>query len=144
MLAKLGVSSSSLNYNGIWWKSVRGSVFPKKIKIFLWKVFNQIIPTKHLLIVRNIRVDGRCVCYEKTFETEAHVLFFFVNELKRYERGCSCLNSFVSFKAPIRDALVQVANRLSMEFLIFGVLCWAIWNNRTLRNLKCGDLSFRS
>lgn len=88
-------------------------------------------------MVRNIVMDGRCVYCEKSTKTEAHAIFLCKRAKNIWVRILPDILRVVATNAPIRDILSVVANCLSVEeFLVFGISCWAIWNDRNALKRK--------
>lgn len=69
-----GAPSSLVRMNG-WWKKIWTLKVPQKIKHFVWKCFNNCIPTMVNLRNQYIEVDGICPVCSRQYETTDHVLF---------------------------------------------------------------------
>lgn len=75
--------SSSMNGSLNWWKSLWSMIIPNKVKLMVWKIFHNILPTKYNLNWRHI-IEGI------EFSTEAsnhHVpKIFFLKNIKYREQ----------------------------------------------------------
>lgn len=117
-----GKSSWSL----IWYLQI-----PEKVKIFMWRVANNMLPTTENLwkkIVLQTPWCQRCRSYEKStfhslFECKASrkiwKLTSFANEMKTLK--CRDVLSLLS-------AVAEQRSKTEMELIV--ALCWSIWHSR--------------
>ncbi|KAK0583899.1 hypothetical protein LWI29_004741 [Acer saccharum] len=106
MISDAGVSNSnyfSSSYS-LWWKSLWKLNLPTKIKLFVWRACNNLLPTNEMLALRRVPVCKACPLYNFHSESILHSLWC-----------CQVLNQFV-----VNEDL--------------GLLCVCFWKSWSLRN----------
>ena len=106
---------------------------PNKIKIFGWKVCQNILPTKDALFRRKITEDGGCeVCKGET-ESVLHMLWE-CRVAQDVWAGCSGkLQKSVLGHWDVMQLFEDMMDRLPIEDMeLFLVQGWVIWNQRNL------------
>ncbi|KAL5865358.1 hypothetical protein ACOSQ3_002872 [Xanthoceras sorbifolium] len=98
---KLSFKCSSSCPDSKWWLSLWNLNIPPKIKIFIWRVCHNAIPSLCNLCSRKIVVDPCCPRYGDAFESSAHALFWcicvaIVKVLKMSSDQCNNLANFLS------------------------------------------------
>ncbi|KAL5853747.1 hypothetical protein ACOSQ3_008865 [Xanthoceras sorbifolium] len=73
---KLSLSGSSSSPDSKWWLALWNLNIPPKIKIFIWRVCHNAIPSLCNLCSRKIVVDPCCTRYGDAHESSAHALFW--------------------------------------------------------------------
>uniref|UniRef100_A0A803NML1 Reverse transcriptase domain-containing protein n=1 Tax=Cannabis sativa TaxID=3483 RepID=A0A803NML1_CANSA len=68
-------SSSTSNKQSEWWKFFWNLKLPPKIRIFAWKVFQNILPTAVALFKRKVLDSGECSLCTSNWESIGHALF---------------------------------------------------------------------
>ncbi|TQE13975.1 hypothetical protein C1H46_000397 [Malus baccata] len=115
------------------WKSVWKAKVPPKVKVFVWKASQSILPTKVNLAKKGVSLEVRCAMCNEVPETKGDVL-----------KECSFAWD-VWFTSPIRLRLVSVRDNSIKEWLIslvdqhevdldiFCMLLWAVWQERNAK-----------
>ncbi|KAK0586221.1 hypothetical protein LWI29_003065 [Acer saccharum] len=80
--SNIGASTSNGDDMGSRWGKIWGMNVSLKIKIFLWKVCNNLLPIRVNLANRRVSVDGLCLVCENMYESTLHAVW-----------GCSSLKS---------------------------------------------------
>ncbi|XP_050238409.1 uncharacterized protein LOC126687899 [Mercurialis annua] len=98
-------SSSSDSAGSIkWWKSLWKLPIPSKIRVFVWRCFNNWLPVKSNLIQRGMHIDSTCP----------------VAGLLKPKQNWQ-----------VKDLLLQGYHVYQKsDFISFCVLLWMLWNNR--------------
>ena len=127
---KSGAPSNPRRSN-IFWKKLWGADVPNKIKTFMWRTCNSILPTKTKLFQRGIVASSSCpVCHDEA-ETEKHILWEcdFARE--------AWTNSSLEFLCQRTDTaswndLVELVllQKSKPDIELFFTMAWRIWANR--------------
>ncbi|KAL5739901.1 hypothetical protein ACOSQ2_029081 [Xanthoceras sorbifolium] len=112
-------SSSCSSSNHRWWMSLWNLSIPPKIKIFIWRVCHDTLPSLLNLFKRKVGLDPSCKRCGKSPESTAHALFW-------------CVNSWTSWTASSFGVLLVGFEVLSC----FDILCWLS------KNISRGDFEF--
>jgi ribonuclease HI len=70
-----GQSSNDVEVSDVW-RSIWNLQVPNKIKMFLWRACNDILPTRENLLKKRVIVDGKCPWCNIEEESTAHALWF--------------------------------------------------------------------
>ena len=114
-----------------WWTGMWNLGIPPKVKVFLWRLFHDAIPTGVNLIRRNIPINLMCNSCLKYEETSMHV-FVTCNYAEYVWRNEACWDPIQLLQyGCIADFLVAVFTKLSKEeFCLFSLILWCLWNER--------------
>uniref|UniRef100_A0A803P6L1 Reverse transcriptase zinc-binding domain-containing protein n=1 Tax=Cannabis sativa TaxID=3483 RepID=A0A803P6L1_CANSA len=124
-------ASSTSNQHSDWWKYFWNLKLPPKIRIFAWKVFQNILPTAAALFKRKVLDSGECALCKSNWESIGHALF-----------GCKHAKNIwkhTKFKIDYRQAnsmfngdylhhLSPTYQQTDFETLL--CVLWGIWTNR--------------
>ncbi|KAL0423119.1 UNVERIFIED_CONTAM: hypothetical protein Sradi_0846700 [Sesamum radiatum] len=119
-------STSSSNWQFIWSTKV-----PNKIKVFLWRLCREAIPTTSTLLCRRCVVEQACLTCGVDTETSKHV--FLECSYARQVWALSNLPWKVinSWQGDVTIWLKQVRKSLDdAQFNWFAILCWRLWGRR--------------
>ncbi|KAL0326613.1 UNVERIFIED_CONTAM: putative mitochondrial protein [Sesamum angustifolium] len=119
-------STSSSNWQFIWSTKV-----PNKIKVFLWRLCREAIPTTSNLLRRRCVVEQACLTCGVDTETTKHV--FLECSYARQVWALSNLPWKVinSWQDDVTIWLKQVRQSLDdAQFNWFAILCWRLWGRR--------------
>ncbi|KAF4369456.1 hypothetical protein F8388_001878 [Cannabis sativa] len=113
-----------------WWKFIWSSKLIPKMKNFIWRVFNQWIPTKIELSKRGMSLETTCDWCHEIEEDICHALWFCPKVLKIWKlAGFDTQNFIHMLKAP--DLLFYLWGKLPKEEMLqFIGLSWLIWQRR--------------
>ncbi|KAK3204144.1 hypothetical protein Dsin_018190 [Dipteronia sinensis] len=129
--SKLRALSSSSVQKGEWWKLLWNLHVPPKVRVFLWKVSNNAIPSLENLFRRKVNLVLCCGRCEEEVESTSHALFWCTEVEKVWEftefglllgelKGLGCLEILCWFSLKIdREAMAR-----------FAMVLWGIWFNR--------------
>lgn len=68
-------SQSDKNKMNTFWKSIWDSGVLPKIKIYLWKIINNVIPTNANILQKGVDLNPLCFFSQKEFETTSHIIW---------------------------------------------------------------------
>ncbi|XP_050211481.1 uncharacterized protein LOC126661668 [Mercurialis annua] len=114
-----------------WWKFLWCLAIPSKIKIFIWRCFQNWLPVRLNLINRGMCITHICPVCNKDRESAIHCLWFCKNA-KSVWKEWNCYDNFeVRENWSIQDLIFYGFQILEKsDFIVFGVVLWLIWNNR--------------
>ncbi|KAL5775011.1 hypothetical protein ACOSP7_012568 [Xanthoceras sorbifolium] len=128
---KLSLSGSSSSPDSKWWLALWNLNIPPKIKIFIWRVCHNAIPSLCNLCSRKIVVDPCCSRCGDAPESSAHALFWCSSvrpiwessvfwDVLNLQRHISCF-----------DLILWVFVRAKRaEFEEFCMILWGVWSDR--------------
>ncbi|KAL0358068.1 UNVERIFIED_CONTAM: putative ribonuclease H protein [Sesamum calycinum] len=125
-------SEKKMNWNAIWKARV-----PNKIKVFLWRVCKEAIPTTSNLIRRTCDVKPVCTMCGAPYEDSKHALLkcFFARQAWALADLPWAIIS--QWRDGMEDWIDHVRKGLERdEFNFFAVLCWMLWQNRNKRVME--------
>lgn len=136
MSTSYGQASPSSNLIRKWWVALWRTKIPSKIKLFIWKAFQECLPTNFCLWKGGVDISPKCKFCSK-YETVDHVLCGCKRAavicnivFERVDKGIDIQNNFV-------DRIMLLAGSLSQEeFERECIAFWAIWNDQ---NGQCHD-----
>lgn len=123
--------SSRRSDEGLIWQRIWKSKLPNKIKVFGWRLCQDILPTKENFSRRKIVKDSRCSLCKQSSESVLHVLWecgvaqdvWVGNRI--YVQKCARAHN------DIKQLLKDLIGRLTTEDMdLILVQCWIIWNQR--------------
>ncbi|KAK3219003.1 hypothetical protein Dsin_012973 [Dipteronia sinensis] len=124
--------SSGSSQNGEWWKTLWNLNVPPKVKIFTWKICNEVIPSLSNLFNRKIPLNPYCGRCGDEIESTGHALFWCRQSEQVWEmtlfgerlcllKGLGCL-----------DVLRWFSTRVRMKDLsLLAMITWGIWTDGT-------------
>ncbi|KAM6574504.1 uncharacterized protein LOC115696411 [Cannabis sativa] len=125
--------SSTFSSNSNWWKRLWALKLPKKVKIFVWRVINDDLPTAVNLLHRKVIQSSACSLCNCSRETLVHALFL----CTRAQQVWSLLPSFTAVPNisqlngfEIFSSLAAATSNSDLE----RILCrmWSIWTERNM------------
>ncbi|XP_062014142.1 uncharacterized protein LOC133730599 [Rosa rugosa] len=128
-------TSSMAVEGGAWqryWQMIWGANVPPKVRVFMWRLLKEILPTKSALAKKKIHIhDLRCMFYMGDVETGTHLFkncpallcFWLYGPLKlnALEHPATCIKEWTL------DMLDELTND-HRDFFFVGL--WAIWRER--------------
>lgn len=140
-------ASSSYQPPNLLWKSIWKLHLPPKIRIFLWSICQNALPTRDNLFQRHISPDPVCaLCATHMPETLEHLFLLCPWTLKVWSHpqiGIHIIPTEIRrIDAWIEDRLTQHRNSPGLD--IVGALLWQIWKarNRFIFSHKWPDPTF--
>ncbi|KAM1949581.1 hypothetical protein ACFX15_009620 [Malus domestica] len=128
-----GASSSNGDGAKVWAKVWNAQV-PTKVKICVWRLANELVPTRANLVARHITMDVECVLCGAYGESTIHLM-----KDCHYAR-CAWMSSHVgtlvrnNHPPSFMIWINEVADRLpKASFDIFMMVCWALWRARNMK-----------
>lgn len=119
------------NGNLVWWKKLWTSGIPSKVRIFMWKLFFEILPTNLNLCKRNITQIPWCPICKKEKESVFHTFYDCKSSKILWDMVFPQLRSIVRPQLSVKNVLIDMAEALKPNDLeLFFVLCWLIWSDR--------------
>lgn len=119
------VVSTSATTSQVWWKKVWSLPIPFKVKHFVWRAYNDCIPTHLNLHNRHVPTDGMCRICQKHVESTDHALF----RCRRAKRFWRQLDSHVKIRAynhlSIQDRFMEIHESDKKERLDW--ICVGAW-----------------
>ncbi|KAK3225258.1 hypothetical protein Dsin_005120 [Dipteronia sinensis] len=113
-----------------WWSSLWKLNIPPKVRIFIWKMCSNAIPSLSNLWKRKIVAIPMCRC-GLGMETPGHALFWCVEAKKVW--GCTRFDGFFDEcrDLHVTDVLVGLLSRVrKVELTSICIVAWALWENR--------------
>ncbi|KAF4395942.1 hypothetical protein F8388_013111 [Cannabis sativa] len=115
-----------------WWKFIWSSKLIPKTKNFIWRVFNQWLPTKIELSKRGMSLETNCDWCQEKEEDICHALWFCPKVLKIWKLAGFDTQNFIHMPKA-SDVLFYLWGKLPKEDLIqFIGLSWLIWQRRNI------------
>uniref|UniRef100_A0A803Q7N5 Reverse transcriptase n=1 Tax=Cannabis sativa TaxID=3483 RepID=A0A803Q7N5_CANSA len=115
-----------------WWKFIWSSKLIPKMKNFIWRVFNQWLPTKIELSKRGMSLETNCDWCQEKEEDICHALWFCPKVLKIWKLAGFDTQNFIHMPKA-SDVLFYLWGKLPKEDLIqFIGLSWLIWQCRNI------------
>lgn len=127
-----GLEESSVSKNRCMiWPKLWKLHIPNKIKVFGWRVCQDILPIRENLVCRRIIKDGTCEFCKQVSESMLHVLWECGVAQDVWAKSQVCLQKSVSRQADKLQLVEDLMDKLTVEDLeLFLVPCWIIWNQR--------------
>ncbi len=125
-----GTTSNPLRQHSFW-KGIWVVQAPHKIKLFMWRACNSILPIKTNLLRKGVLPSCSCpICHEEV-ETEMHV--FWDSEYKKAVWQASPFSSlWMKHRGGSWSDLVEVVLKemASPDIELFFTIAWKIWGSR--------------
>ena len=127
----LGKDRPQIENRSMIWKSIWMAKVVPKVRIFMWRLIHNIVPTVQNLRRKGLQLVNRC-CVGQEGESTFHVLFECKLSCIIWGRVYPWVIEFLQ-RADVGDfwqGLFQQLHRdNSLE--LFCIICWLIWMNRT-------------
>lgn len=129
-----------VSVRGFEWTRVWNLKLPPKIKCFFWALNTLRLPTKDVLIIKQVDYDPMCPLCGEDYETAAHL---FAN--CTYAKACwHVLNDDWTLEGAIsiQTWIANLWSSVPIEMRVKMVtICWAIWEERNnmVWNAQCRD-----
>ncbi|XP_073121298.1 uncharacterized protein [Henckelia pumila] len=123
--------SSSALISTKWWQFIWVLSIPPKVRIFWWRVLNNMIPTEANLRAHHVPVIGFCPLCHFHNDSTTHALFFCLMVKSSWK-----ITEFWHLLKQERNLdtwdLIHLmrANLKTLQFEMFAVCSWAIWTER--------------
>lgn len=104
------LDSSSHNRVRDWWKTLPIS---SKIKVFMWRVYNDCLPTRNNLSKKGIELISLCPICSKYRETTDHSLFRCKRAKQIWKMISPSINLTIDFHNSIQDRCLYLLDSLS-------------------------------
>ncbi|KAL5794824.1 hypothetical protein ACOSP7_003418 [Xanthoceras sorbifolium] len=128
---KLSLSGSSSSPNSKWWLALWNLNIPPKIKIFIWRVCHNAIPSLCNLCSRKIVVDPCCSRCGDAPESSAHALFWCSSVRPIWESTVFWAVLNLQRHISCFDLILWVFVRAKRaEFEEFCMILWGVWSDR--------------
>lgn len=128
---KLTISCSSNGKAKEWWDSLWKQQIPPKIKMFMWRVFNDCVPSVCNLMKKGIEVCSDCGSCKIKGETTDHVLLCCRRVKEIWGIILPRIFQYRHFHQSVQDRIVMLHESLSAkEFELICISFWAIQNGR--------------
>ncbi|KAM6564495.1 hypothetical protein CsatB_024493 [Cannabis sativa] len=129
-LAEQQDTGSSNTYEH-WWSKFWKLQLPSKLRIFVWKVFHNVLPVASELNRRHIAASPYCPLCKLQQETIPHALFLCSRAKEVWKISNLNLNFKLAASSSAEEFLLYVSGHTStLEFEQFLTLCWSIWFER--------------
>ncbi|XP_075504360.1 uncharacterized protein LOC142541783 [Primulina tabacum] len=123
--------SCSGNHSIEWWRFIWSLSIPPKVRIFWWRVMQNIIPTEQNLRAHHVPVLGECPLCRHLCDSTVHALFT-CPVIKRCWKGTYYWPILkLSCHLDVIVITLWMKEKLSIhEFEAFVMRVWAIWSER--------------
>ncbi|XP_050211713.1 uncharacterized protein LOC126661875 [Mercurialis annua] len=123
-----------------WWKFLSGLSLPQKVKIFLWKCFNDLLPVRADLSRRGMIVENLYSGCNCAGESQIHALWFCRQARKAWKPWDKSHLLSPDQHWSMKDLMYRTYKDLKQsDFNIFETMMWLIWHERncTFHGQKC-------
>ncbi|KAM6576935.1 hypothetical protein CsatB_028772 [Cannabis sativa] len=123
--------SSTSNNHSDWWKFFWNLVLPPKIRIFVWKVLHNILPTAAALFKKKVLTSAECSLCALSWESIGHALFGckhakVIWKTSKFRLDLSKAQNM--FNGDYLHSLSTILNQQDFELLL--CIMWGIWTDR--------------
>ncbi|KAL5537585.1 hypothetical protein UlMin_044677 [Ulmus minor] len=127
----LDASSPSNNITSSWWNTLWSSNLPPKVRIFWWRIVNDIIPTSLNLRIHHVPTDLSCFLCGYGMESTVHALFL-CPMMKRLWKNTrwSCYLDVAKSGTMFDLAIWATRTWDTSNFEGFAMTVWQSWNLR--------------
>nr|POE54017.1 lectin 1 [Quercus suber] len=128
-------SSSDGSEQSLFWKRIWRLRVPNKIKLFLWRVCSNALPTKENLKRRKILDDAKCCACLSAQESTFHAIWSCEMLLQIWT---PCFGWVRTEHPQIQDMqeLIHLVGQRKESLELFAVVAWYIWNHRNRLRLN--------
>lgn len=121
-------SSSSAAAKTSWRTLIWSLRIPPKVRIFLWRAFNDFIPTELNLLRHHVPTSGNCILCGAFMASSSHCLIFCHRIRKLWKSTPLWIFLKHQQHLSLLDCGIMLAHTVSKNFLeLFAMLLWAIW-----------------
>ena len=125
-----GMSSQS-GLKSLVWTKLWNLHIPNKIKVFGWRAFHNILPTRENLVQKHVIEDDTYELCTRTKETAIHALWecsvaqgVWAESIRKLQKGIGGQSDVLQLATELLSKLTQE------EFEVFLVQAWVLWNRR--------------
>ncbi|KAM6589363.1 hypothetical protein CsatA_011968 [Cannabis sativa] len=123
--------SSASNNHSDWWKFFWKLVLPPKIRIFAWKVLQNILPTAAALFKKKVLTSAECSLCASNWKSIGHALFGckharVIWKASKFQLDLSKAQNM--FNGDYLISLSTILNQQDYELLL--CIMWGIWTDR--------------
>lgn len=134
---KFTETASSSDNSKTHWDVIWAKEIPEKIKVFMWRSTQNLLPAAHNLWQRKIIKEPVCWRCQKENEDIFHALM----RCKHAEKVWKLTNYYQHIKCLARQDMLSVlqelaTNRRKEDVELIIVLCWSIWYSRNILLFK--------
>lgn len=124
-------------------KKLWGLRIPNKIKIHVWRMIFDALPTCLNLVRRKVKLDTQCLRCSHFEESNAH-LFWYCKYARKVWKQSGIWHILRGFPCgSVGDLFCWVVDHGTlMEFNLFVVICWSLWYSRNQLVFQGKFLSF--
>ena len=128
-------SSSDSSKQNLFWKRVWKLHIPNKIKVFLWRVCSNALPTMENLKRRRVLEDAKCKSCLAAEENTLHAIWS-CEKLQHIWFPCFSWVQTEHPQIPEVQELISLVGQRSDKLELFAVVAWFIWNHRNRLRLN--------
>ncbi|KAH9781318.1 putative non-LTR reverse transcriptase [Citrus sinensis] len=122
---------SSLESMSQYWSALWSLELPEKIKIFMWRASNNLLPSTENMWKRKVIQEPTCQICRKSIESISHALLEYKAAKSIWLQSPFTVPSFKDHSQDIFSILQGMANELRKADLeLMVALCWAVWFSR--------------
>ena len=128
---KFSDAPSSSESMSQYWSALWSMELPKKIKIFMWRASNNLLPSTKNIWKRKVLQEPTCQICRKSIESISHALLEYKAAKSIWLQSPFTVPSFKDHSHDIFSILQRMANELRKADLeLMVALCWAVWFSR--------------
>ena len=122
---------SDVSSVGKWWKFLWGRNVPSKVKLCVWRAFNEILPTTFNLAHRGISIGKACIRCHSKYEDSYHALFECPASAEVWKLSAFWPHIAALTRSKFDMALLKLWETIRIEEMeILCVILWMIWTDR--------------
>ena len=115
------------------WSWVWKARVPNKVKIFSWRAYQNILPTRDNLVQRRVMDDASCCFCHRATEMVLHVLWECGAAWDVWAGSAIKFQKFETKQVDFRQLVASLMPKLSLEkWDLFWVICYQIWLQRNM------------
>lgn len=130
-------SSSSSMQSRVWWKGLWNMQLPGKIKIFMWRLFLDRLPTISNLNVRGLDLPNLCSFCGRRGEDALHIFWLCKFSRLQWTRCSIARGAVLRVLSSISLLLQDLKEGISWdEFAVLATFLWGLWNAQNRLRLQ--------